>query len=387
MSNNILSGVIEPILGVVDLRKSFGHFDVLRGVSLSARQGDVISILGSSGSGKSTLLRCLNFLETPSSGEIWVGGSKIEAGSGRAGQRAVNALRRNLGMVFQGFNLWQHMTVLENVCEAPIHVLGLDRAEVQRRAEALLLKVGLADKHNAYPSALSGGQQQRIAVARALVFDPRLVLMDEPLGALDKQLREQMQYEIKRIHQRLGVTIVYVTHDQGEALTMSDTIAVFNLGKIQQLAKPDDIYETPSNSFVAQFIGENNVIAGTIAERNGEICRVRLDNGETLNALDVTTTHLGGSTLLSIRPERIAVDPAPDERHARIKGEVVDQIYVGDHSRIRVRAFGTHEFVVKVQNATLRRIFAKGEPITLGWLISDCRALDPASSSFRGAGQ
>ncbi len=350
---------------------------VVDNLNLEVREGEFLSMLGPSGSGKTTCLMMLAGFETATSGEIFLDGLPINR---------VAPQRRNIGMVFQNYALFPHMTVAENLA-FPLQVRNVAKADITLKVKRALDMVELPDVGDRRPAQLSGGQQQRIAVARALVFDPRLVLMDEPLGALDKQLREQMQYEIKRIHQRLGVTIVYVTHDQGEALTMSDTIAVFNLGKIQQLAKPDDIYETPSNSFVAQFIGENNVIAGTIAERNGEICRVRLDNGETLNALDVTTTHLGGSTLLSIRPERIAVDPAPDERHARIKGEVVDQIYVGDHSRIRVRAFGTHEFVVKVQNATLRRIFAKGEPITLGWLISDCRALDPASSSFRGAGQ
>ena len=256
MSNNILSGVIEPILGVVDLRKSFGHFDVLRGVSLSARQGDVISILGSSGSGKSTLLRCLNFLETPSSGEIWVGGSKIEAGSGRAGQRAVNALRRNLGMVFQGFNLWQHMTVLENVCEAPIHVLGLDRAEVQRRAEALLLKVGLADKHNAYPSALSGGQQQRIAIARALAMKPQILLFDEPTSALDPELVGDVLTVIRSLAAE-GRTMLIVTHELGFARQVSNRIIFLHQGQIEEEGPPARVFGNPVSPRLKQFLSSH----------------------------------------------------------------------------------------------------------------------------------
>lgn len=178
----------KAALRVVNLRKRFGQLEVIKGLSLTANQGDVISILGSSGSGKSTLLRCLNFLEPPNEGEIWIGGRQIKARAGATGQREINALRIKLGMVFQTFNLWLHKTVIENIVEAPIHVLGLSKAEAHLRAEELLLKVGLADKRHAYPTQLSGGQQQRIAIARALAMEPEILLFDEPTSALDPEL-------------------------------------------------------------------------------------------------------------------------------------------------------------------------------------------------------
>jgi putative spermidine/putrescine transport system ATP-binding protein len=353
-----------------------GTVSVVDNLNLDVREGEFLSMLGPSGSGKTTCLMMLAGFETATSGEIFLDGRPINR---------VAPQRRNIGMVFQNYALFPHMTVAENLA-FPLQVRNISKADTAEKVKRALDMVELPYLGNRRPAQLSGGQQQRVAVARALVFDPKLVLMDEPLGALDKQLREQMQYEIKRIHERLGVTIVYVTHDQAEALTMSDTIAVFNFGKIQQLAKPDAVYETPSNSFVAQFIGENNVLPGTVTERDGDVCRVRIDNGDVLSALAVTKAAVGGATLLSLRPERIVVEPATvGPGQTVVGGEVVDQVYVGDHSRIQVRVFGKHEFVVKVQNASLRRTFRKGEPIRLGWQVGDCRALDEASGRGREA--
>ncbi len=354
-----------------------GKTSVVDNLNLEVREGEFLSMLGPSGSGKTTCLMMLAGFETATSGEIFLDGRPINR---------VAPQRRNIGMVFQNYALFPHMTVAENLA-FPLQVRNVSKADIASKVKRALEMVELPHLGDRRPAQLSGGQQQRVAVARALVFDPRLVLMDEPLGALDKQLREQMQYEIKRIHERLGVTIVYVTHDQAEALTMSDTIAVFNYGKIQQLAKPSEIYETPSNSFVAQFIGENNVLPGTLEKRDGDVCSVRLENGETVSALSVTKAAAGGSTLLSLRPERIIVEPTLTDQITAVKGEVVDQIYVGDHSRIQVRVFGKHEFVVKVQNASLGRTFNKGEAITLGWRANDCRALDPASGPLQGGVQ
>lgn len=355
-----------------------GRTSVVDNLNLDVREGEFLSMLGPSGSGKTTCLMMLAGFETATSGEIYIDGRPINK---------VAPQRRNIGMVFQNYALFPHMTVAENLA-FPLEVRNLSKADTEEKVKRALEMVELPHLGSRRPAQLSGGQQQRVAVARALVFDPKLVLMDEPLGALDKQLREQMQYEIKRIHQRLGVTIVYVTHDQAEALTMSDTIAIFNFGKIQQLAKPDEIYETPSNSFVAQFIGENNVLPGTIIERSGDLCRVRLGNGDTVSALAVTDAPIGGSTQLSLRPERIMIDPSQVGGNlTSVTGEVVDQIYVGDHSRLQVRVFGEHDFVVKVQNASLRRTFSTGEAITLGWHNTDCRALDMPSGRSQGAPQ
>jgi putative spermidine/putrescine transport system ATP-binding protein len=224
------------------------------------------------------------------------------------------------------------------------------------------------------PAQLSGGQQQRIALARALVFDAELVLMDEPLGALDKQLREHMQYEIKHIHDNLGITVVYVTHDQSEALTMSDRIAVFNDGVIQQLADPPSLYERPENAFVAQFIGENNKIYGRVTAMEGDTASVELAGNIRVNARAVNCAGVGENTMLSIRPERILIgdDSIPNQ----MEGHVVELIYLGDHIRCRMEVAGTDDFIVKIANSHAHAALEIGVRTPVGWVTEDCRALD-----------
>jgi putative spermidine/putrescine transport system ATP-binding protein len=209
------------------------------------------------------------------------------------------------------------------------------------------------------------------------VFEPELVLMDEPLGALDKQLREHMQFEIKHLHESLGITVVYVTHDQGEALTMSDRVAVFNDGVIQQLAAPDELYERPANSFVAQFIGENNRLHGTVETIAGGRATVRLATGERIDATPVNVTQPGQATLVSIRPERVEWKPEALPPGAQtVEAEVLEFIYMGDQFRTRLRAAGSDEFVVKYRNAAGQRRLVPGERIRIGWAAADARALD-----------
>src|SRR5690606_17361265 len=245
--------------------------------------------------------------ETATHGEIRLGGRPINQ---------VPPHKRGIGMVFQNYALFPHMTVGENL-SFPLEVRGLGKAERETRVKRSLEMVQMGAFANRRPAQLSGGQQQRIALARALVFDPHLVLMDEPLGALDKQLREHMQYEIKSLHDSLGITVVYVTHDQGEALTMSDRIAVFNDGRIQQLAAPSVLYEQPENSFVAGFIGENNKLLGTIEKMDGSRALVRLATGELIDATAVNVSGIGQRTLVSIRPERVEFKPElmPSDAH------------------------------------------------------------------------
>jgi putative spermidine/putrescine transport system ATP-binding protein len=226
------------------------------------------------------------------------------------------------------------------------------------------------------PAQLSGGQQQRVALARALVFDPKLVLMDEPLGALDKQLREHMQLEIKHIHQSLGVTVVYVTHDQSEALTMSDRVAVFNDGAIQQLASPSDLYEKPQNSFVAQFIGENNRLSGIVTELNGRGCRVKIGEVGEISALPVSISSVGAKTTLSLRPERVRINPTNGACANQFDAKVEELIYLGDHTRARVQLLGHSNFVIKVPNSEGVPDIQPGATIRIGWRAEDCRALD-----------
>jgi putative spermidine/putrescine transport system ATP-binding protein len=224
---------------------------------------------------------------------------------------------------------------------------------------------------------LSGGQQQRIALARALVFEPELVLMDEPLGALDKQLRETLQFEITHLAHELGITVVYVTHDQTEALTMSDRVAVFDDGRIQQLAPPDELYESPQNSFVAQFIGENNTLDGVVQEIKGNTCIVKLDSGDIIDAIPVNVSAVGDRTKVSIRPERVEFDKNRLQEGAHtLKAEVLEFIYMGDIFRTRLRVAGMDNFVIKSRNAPDQVRLVPGQQIEIGWLAEDCRALD-----------
>ena len=226
-----------------------------------------------------------------------------------------------------------------------------------------------------FPAQLSGGQQQRVALARALVFEPRLVLMDEPLGALDKNLREQMQYEIKHIHDRIGITVVYVTHDQSEALTMSNRIAVFNDGVVQQLSTPDILYEKPENSFVAKFIGENNTLNGVVREVNGSSCTVELDGGfGMVKALKINVNEVGEKTQLSIRPERVSIDKTTSDSN-NFSGKIEELIYLGDHIRARLDVCGNNEFIVKVPNEGSFN-HKEGDELKLSWNSEDVRALD-----------
>jgi putative spermidine/putrescine transport system ATP-binding protein len=341
---------------------------VVKDLNLNIGKGEFLTMLGPSGSGKTTCLMMLAGFETATNGAIKLDGVNINE---------VPPHKRGIGMVFQNYALFPHMTVGENLA-FPLEVRGMGKSERDAKVARALDMVQMGAFANRRPAQLSGGQQQRIALARALVFDPSLVLMDEPLGALDKQLREHMQYEIKRLHETLGITVVYVTHDQGEALTMSDRVAVFNDGRIQQLAPPSDLYERPDNSFVAQFIGENNKLPGVIESIDGDKCMVRLETGEVIDATPVNVSEKGAKTLVSIRPERVEFKPEmmPEGAHT-IDAEVMEFIYMGDLFRTRLKVAGSDEFVIKSRNTQGQRMLRPGEKIKIGWAPQDARALDP----------
>ncbi|GGO30557.1 polyamine-transporting ATPase [Gemmobacter aquaticus] len=340
---------------------------VVKDLNLSIGKGEFLTMLGPSGSGKTTCLMMLAGFETATNGEIRLDGRNINL---------VPPHKRGIGMVFQNYALFPHMTVGENLA-FPLEVRGMGKDEREAKIKRALDMVQMGAFANRRPAQLSGGQQQRIALARALVFDPALVLMDEPLGALDKQLREHMQFEIKHLHESLGITVVYVTHDQGEALTMSDRVAVFNDGKIQQLAPPADLYERPDNSFVAQFIGENNKLPGTIEELSGDKALVRLATGELIDATPVNVTSKGQQTLVSIRPERVEFKPEmmPPGAHM-IDATVLEVIYMGDILRVRLRVAGADDFVMKMRNTLGQTKLTPGQNIKIGWHPADARALD-----------
>ncbi len=351
------------------VQKSYdGASLVVKDLNLSIAKGEFLTMLGPSGSGKTTCLMMLAGFETATHGEIRLDGRPINQ---------VPPHKRGIGMVFQNYALFPHMTVGENLA-FPLEVRGLGKDAREAKVTRALDMVQMGAFAYRRPAQLSGGQQQRIALARALVFDPALVLMDEPLGALDKQLREHMQFEIKHLHESLGITVVYVTHDQGEALTMSDRVAVFNDGRIQQLAPPSDLYERPDNSFVAQFIGENNRLSGVVEQICDGRCKVRLGSGEMIDATPVNVTAKGAKTVVSIRPERVEYKAEMMPTGAQtIDAEVLEFIYMGDIFRTRLRVAGSDEFVIKSRNTANQRMLTPGDKIKIGWAPQDARALDP----------
>lgn len=357
---------MSTIVSFKNVKKTYdGESLVVKNLNLDIKTGEFLTMLGPSGSGKTTCLMMLAGFETATQGEILLKDKPINR---------IPPERRNIGMVFQSYALFPHMSVSENLA-FPLKVRKVPRAEAADRVKRALAMVNMGAYANRMPAQLSGGQQQRVAVARALVFEPALVLMDEPLGALDKQLREQMQYEIKRIHEESGLTVVYVTHDQGEAMTMSDRVAVFNNGIIQQLASPSDLYEKPENSFVARFIGENNELKGTVLERDQRECVVQLAHGATVRASIGPGVSVGTTTSVSLRPERISVGESARQCDNVFHGGVKNLIYYGDHLRIVMVVGGEEEFIVKVPNDGVNRKVRVGDGLDVGWMAEGCRAL------------
>ncbi len=343
-----------------------GEILVVEDLNVDIPKGEFLTMLGPSGSGKTTTLMMLAGFETPTSGEIYLDGEAISS---------IPPYKRGIGMVFQNYALFPHMTVNENL-SFPLEVRKINKSEIKDKVAKALSMVELQDFGNRMPMQLSGGQQQRVALARALVFEPRLVLMDEPLGALDKKLREQMQYEIKHIHANIGITVVYVTHDQGEALTMSNRIAVFNDGKIQQISTPDILYEKPENAFVAQFIGENNQLKGKVKSINGNMCVIRTDKGEEIKSLKINVDAVGDGSTVSLRPERVEINSSDTNFENSFNGTVRELIYLGDHIRTRVEVCGNDQFIVKVPNSYKGANLKEGTSVKLSWKANDSRALD-----------
>jgi len=298
---------------------------VVKNLNLDIQRGEFLTLLGPSGSGKTTCLMMLAGFEFPTGGEIRLDGQLLNK---------VPPHKRNIGMVFQNYALFPHMTVAQNVAY-PLRVRNISGSERADKVKKALDMVQMGKFGDRYPAQLSGGQQQRIALARALVFDPKLVLMDEPLGALDKQLREHMQLELKALHKRLGVTFVYVTHDQSEALTMSDRVAVFDQGIIQQLAVVDRLYEYPENLFVAGFIGDNNRFHGVLNAADGGNGSVRLPHGGLLHGVNANQAEIGQPVVACIRPERIHLLPLANATENAFPVNVSSLIYFGDHVRVR----------------------------------------------------
>lgn len=357
---------MATIVSFKDVQKTYdGETLVVKNLNLDIVEGEFLTMLGPSGSGKTTCLMMLAGFETATHGQILLKNREINR---------IPPEKRNIGMVFQSYALFPNMTVRENLA-FPLKVRRRPAHEIDERVKRALAMVTMEKFADRMPGQLSGGQQQRIAVARALVFEPSLVLMDEPLGALDKQLREQMQYEIKRIHAQSGLTIVYVTHDQDEAMTMSDRIAVFNNGRIQQLASPSALYEQPENAFVGRFIGESNQLQGVVQQIAGGVCSVRLDSGTLIKAVAGPGVAPGARASVLMRPEKVLVGGAAASCDNTFPAHVSDLIYYGDHLRLLCKVCGSDDFIVKVPNDGEGRRLHVGDVIDVGWRAEACRAL------------
>jgi putative spermidine/putrescine transport system ATP-binding protein len=347
---------------------------VVEGLDLDVGKGEFVSLLGPSGSGKTTTLMMLAGFESATHGEIRLNGKRLDDKPPH---------QRDIGMVFQNYALFPHLTIEENVA-FPLSVRKMPRAEQKARVQRALEMVELPHLASRRPAQLSGGQQQRVALARALVFEPSVVLMDEPLGALDKRLRETMQYEIMRLHRELGLTVVYVTHDQAEALTMSDRVAVFSDGRIQQAATPTELYENAQNAFVANFVGENNGLTGRVLEQDPQWATLELADGTVIRGRCGRGLRNGEHAMLALRPERahLASPAASHASHASqdagnnvLSARVEELVYCGDHHRVLLKLGSREDILVKVPNTQHRDLPSLGSATAVAWRHDDCKIL------------
>lgn len=348
------------------LTKKFGKVVAVDEISLHVDEGEFLTLLGPSGSGKTTTLMMIAGFELPTAGKIFIRGKDV---------MMVPPHERNIGMVFQNYALFPHMTVSNNVA-FPLKMRKLSKKEITQRVGRVLEIVKLPGFENRLPRQLSGGQQQRVALARALIYDPPLLLMDEPLGALDKKLREHMQIEIRNLQRELRITSLYVTHDQQEALTMSDRVAVFDQGKIQQVGTPDELYEKPSNPFVADFIGESNFIAGHIVGLEDDSAIMTSEDRE----IEIPCPRTSGLVMeqkvqLVIRPEKIRFVEPSFNPLVRVDGVVEELIYSGEVRRYTIRI--SHEQTIDLKQQIMHGVkaFRKGDRVSVGWSLEDSKIL------------
>jgi len=355
------------LLQLNSVSKTFGDVVAVDRISFTLAEGEFLSLLGPSGSGKTTTLQMIAGLAHPTSGEILLAGRPIGP---------LPPYKRDIGMVFQNYALFPHMTVGRNVA-FPLEMRDMSRPEISRRVAAILKLVDLPGFEDRYPRQLSGGQQQRVALARAIVFEPKLLLMDEPLGALDKRLREQMQLEIKHLHQRLGVSIIYVTHDQDEALVMSDRIGVFNQGRLVQIGTVEQLYEQPMTRFVAEFVGESNMVRGAVREAANGCYTLETDDGP-LRGCAKQAFKIGSAALISVRPERLRLELAavPDRDRDCIRGHICEVIYMGRLRKYVIETAGGHKLIVARQASGVEaKSFTVGDTVMATFAPDDAVVL------------
>lgn len=355
-------GAIGSSIAVRGVVKKYGNFYAADRISLDIEPGEFITLLGPSGSGKTTLLNLLAGFQTLDDGEILVDGKPVHD---------VPTHKRGFGMVFQSYALFPNMTVTQNVA-FPLRMAGVDRPMTERRVAETLEIMRLSEHAKKSPSEMSGGQQQRVAIARAIVMRPKVVLMDEPLSALDRRLRESIQIEIRDLHQTIGSTVLFVTHDQGEALTMSDRIAVLDAGRIVQIGRPVDIYRRPSNRFVASFVGESNLLEVDIQQKQGATLTVKSRGGYVFNAESRNPIALGRATVL-VRPERILISNEPTANSTSVI--VTSAIFLGEILRVEARMEGGDSLLIRCSDTANRPLPAVGDHLHVSWGTEDCWVL------------
>jgi putative spermidine/putrescine transport system ATP-binding protein len=324
----------STVLELAGVRKRYDSLVAVDDLDLALEAGEFLTLLGPSGSGKTTTLMMVAGLQQPDAGRIALNGVSVAN---------LPPYRRDIGMVFQNYALFPHMTVRRNVA-FPLEMRGTQAPEIARLVDEALALVKLPDHGGRLPKQLSGGQQQRVALARAMVYRPALLLMDEPLGALDRKLREQLQLEIKRVHRERGISVLYVTHDQEEALTMSDRIAVFNKGRIEQIGTPEELYDRPTTRFVASFIGDTNLVEGRVLGVAGGICEIETAAGRVV-ASTPTPLAAGSAVSIAVRPERIVLAPV-ETAGVGLEGVIVEQVFLGTSRKYVVRLADGTEIVV-----------------------------------------
>jgi putative spermidine/putrescine transport system ATP-binding protein len=341
-----------------DLRKLYGSLAAVDGVSLTVPRGQFLTLLGPSGSGKTTILMIIAGFVEPTAGEVWLDDRDITA---------LPPEKRNFGMVFQGYALFPHLSVFDNVA-FPLKVRGAARAEIAERVREALDLVQLGPLAARLPRQLSGGQQQRVALARALVFTPHILLLDEPLSALDKKLRAELQWELRRIHQRVGTTFIYVTHDQEEALSMSDQIAIIRDGRIVQAGAPRALYEQPATRFVADFLGKSNFIRGQVAGGDGAAFAYAAGGGRYRQATAAPAPRAGAAVLVALRPEKVEIAAAREPDGAnRVSGEIASWNYHGTNFHFLVRTAELGELMVTTPAWRCEVEPEVGRRVELGW--------------------
>jgi len=353
-------------ISVERLTKRFGSNAVLNDVTLSVEEGELFTLLGPSGCGKTTLLRCIAGFYSADEGEI------------RFGDRVINAVpphERGIGMVFQNYALWPHMTVFQNVGYG-LKLRKVPAGEIEKRVAGVLEKVKLGGLGDRYPGQLSGGQQQRVALARALVLNPQILLLDEPLSNLDAKIRVQVRAEIRKLQKELGITTIYVTHDQEEALTLSDRIAVFSLGKALQVGPPRELYERPATRFVADFIGINNMIEGTVRGADGPAGALRIETAlGVLHAKNNAPLAPGDRCVICMRPENIAIEGQPPGDRNRLKGRISFSAYLGNTLRYDIDVGSDVAFKVDVGDPWHHELMPMGLDVELSCPVGSTLAI------------